>query len=89
MKLVSAKNTIALFYYLMSVDSNVTEVELQKLDDIVASGRIKNNDFTLILFKNRIYKRKPNRNIPAYISNWRKRFLTLIKRNQNIVKNLI
>jgi len=36
MKLVSAKNTIALFYYLMSVDSNVTEVELQKLDDIGA-----------------------------------------------------
>ena len=40
MKLVSAKNTIALFYYLMSVDSNVTEVELQKLDDIGAQGLV-------------------------------------------------
>jgi uncharacterized tellurite resistance protein B-like protein len=34
MKLISAKNTIAIFYYLMSADGFIAEEELQKLDSI-------------------------------------------------------
>lgn len=36
MKLISVKNAVAIFYYLMSVDNVITEVELQKLDEIGA-----------------------------------------------------
>ena len=34
MKLISVKSTIAIFYYLMSVDGTIAEDELQKLDEI-------------------------------------------------------
>ena len=34
MKLISVKSTIAIFYYLMSVDDTIAEDELQKLDEI-------------------------------------------------------
>ena len=36
MKLISVKNAVAIFYYLMSVDNVITEVEQQKLDEIGA-----------------------------------------------------
>lgn len=37
MKLISVKSTIAIFYYLMSVDDTIAEDELQKLDEIIYS----------------------------------------------------